>query len=367
MLSPRARRNWGKILPFGFLWMIYSYIYTFIEKGILGDSPIYPSTGNVYQFDSAVLVTALLAFPMGLAVGSIETFYFNRLFINRSYASKILLKSVLYILLIIAFLIVLSTVGNSIRNDMPIWKPEVLLSVKAFFASFAFWSIIIYIGSILSISVFLAEVSDNLGQGVLYNFLFGRYHKPREEERVFMFMDMRSSTTIAEKLGHIRYFELLQKCYFDITDAIIDSDGEIYQYVGDEVVLTWKLKRGISNSNCLQAYFNMRKAINENAEEYSKSFGLVPEFKAGLHYGEVTTGEVGVMKKDIVFTGDVLNSAARIQGLCNQKEVDILLSKQLVDQLKPSSNGFEFVAMGDATLRGRDEKINLYTVTQVPT
>ena len=80
----------------------------------------------------------------------------------------------------------------------------------------------------------------------------------------------------------------------------------------------------------------MKAAIKKQSRKYKKTFGLLPEFKAGIHLGEVTTGEIGVIKRDITFSGDVLNTTARIQGLCNQYEVDILVSDELLRAIADS-------------------------------
>ena len=67
-----------------------------------------------------------------------------------------------------------------------------------------------------------------------------------------MFLDLRSSTAIAEKLGEERYFNFIKDVFKDVTPAIIYAKGEIYQYVGDEIVVSWKMNNGIENANCLQ-------------------------------------------------------------------------------------------------------------------
>jgi adenylate cyclase len=54
-----------------------------------------------------------------------------------------------------------------------------------------------------------------------------------------MFVDLLSSTTIAEALGNEKYHNLLHDFYADITNPIIYNKGEIYQYVGDEVIVSW--------------------------------------------------------------------------------------------------------------------------------
>ncbi|HRD52110.1 MAG TPA: adenylate/guanylate cyclase domain-containing protein, partial [Flavobacteriales bacterium] len=77
----------------------------------------------------------------------------------------------------------------------------------------------------------MVRLSDQFGTGGLSHFI-GRYRQPRQELRIFMFLDMRSSTSIAEDLGHVRYFQLINELFQDITDPIVYSRGEIYQYVG---------------------------------------------------------------------------------------------------------------------------------------
>ena len=176
-----------------------------------------------------------------------------------------------------------------------------------------------------------------------------------------MFLDMKSSTTIAEELGHVRYFNLLQEYYADLSSPIIEHAGEIYQYVGDEIVVSWKLGKGLLKNNCIACFFEMKRKLNSLSEKYEDKFGLRPGFKAGIHFGKVTTGEIGVVKKEIIFTGDVLNATARIQSLCNSYEVDLLISGALKDAISLDRN-YLLKDLGETELRGRQEKMKIYSV-----
>ena len=62
-----------------------------------------------------------------------------------------------------------------------------------------------------------------------------------------------------------------------------------------------------------------------------------------------------------MFTGDVLNTTSRIQGLCNSYNVDVLVSAQLIEKANPKGR-FQVKSLGESELRGRDEKIGLYTI-----
>jgi adenylate cyclase len=181
-----------------------------------------------------------------------------------------------------------------------------------------------------------------------------------EEERIFMFLDITSSTAIAELLGHIKYFELLNDFFKDVDEPIQKNKGEIYQYVGDEVVVTWPLIAGIQDSNCLNCFFNIVSTIRDLSEDYIKKYDLVPSFKAGMHYGKVSRGTIGTLKREVIYTGDVLNTTSRIEGLCNMYGVNILLSENLIDKL-PQDNKYLSKRIGELVLRGKSTKVTLYT------
>lgn len=361
MLSPKAKRSIYRIIPFGVIWFVFGIIYLLLEKGIIGDLNYYPSTGNPYNFEGNSLVSLVIITTSGLFVGAFEIMFLNNLFINKSFSKKILYKTLIYIVIIITFLLIFTMLLNSYELQTSIFDSRVWTNVWTFVSSFTFWSVELYIVAIIGISLFYSEVSENLGLFVLHNFFIGKYHKPIEEERIFMFLDMKSSTTIAENLGHVKYFEMLKEYYSDLSDPIIQYSGEIYQYVGDEIVVSWKLKHGLHNNNCLHCFFALKESLNKQSEKYLSKFGVLPTFKAGFHFGRVTTGEIGVIKKDIIFTGDVLNTTARIQGLCNLHNVDILISDDLRNKMTLDSE-FQIQSLGKNELRGKNEAVELFTV-----
>jgi len=203
-LSAIQRRNLRKVLPFSFFAMMGGFLFAIVEQGILGGSDIYPSTGNEYSFQVNIVVTLVAGFMICALVGFLETLFFNRLFKNSSFFVKVFVKSLIYVLVVVTIIAGLASLANAFQLGMPVYSPTVLLSIANFIFDFAFLSIIIYVGAILTVMLRLAELGDYLGQSVFRNFVFGKYHRPRQEERIFMFLDMRSSTAIAEKLGHVR-------------------------------------------------------------------------------------------------------------------------------------------------------------------
>lgn len=362
MISPTTKRSLYRILPFGIIWFIFGLAYSLIEKGLIGNLDHYPTTGNPYDFQISIIASLVFMAFFGSLLGAFEILYMDKVFLTKSFWKKIVYKTLIYVALMVIFLINIAVIGNISRSDPSIVSQQLWGNVWIFFSSFALWSLLFFMGIVIVVTLFYKEVSENLGWEVLHNFFTGKYHRPIEEERIFMFLDMKSSTTIAEQLGHIRYFELLKSYYADLSAPVIKYGGEIYQYVGDELVVSWKMKNGITNHNCIRCFFAMKAAIHAQSATYKSQFGQVPAFKAGFHYGRVTTGEIGVIKKDIIFTGDVLNTSARIQGLCNHYEVDILISAELVRHLNLDKSDFQLKSMGENELRGREQKLELFTL-----
>ncbi|HEY8917887.1 MAG TPA: adenylate/guanylate cyclase domain-containing protein, partial [Chitinophaga sp.] len=260
MLSPQVKRNLFRIIPFGVIWFVFSIVYSLLEKGLLGNLNYYPATKGPYNFSRSLLITAGFSLLTGLFIGTIETLYLNKFFIQKSFSKKILYKTVLYLATITLFLIVQTVVTSSLEMRTTIFHKQVWGHTWTFLSNYAFLTVGVYIAVIIVISQFYAEMSENIGQVALFNFFTGRYHRPKEEERIFMFLDMRSSTHIAEQLGHVRYFEMLKAYYSDLSDPVVQYSGEIYQYVGDEMVVSWNLKNGLSNNNCIQCFFAMKAA-----------------------------------------------------------------------------------------------------------
>ena len=176
-----------------------------------------------------------------------------------------------------------------------------------------------------------------------------------------MFLDMKSSTTIAEEIGHAQFFELLKEYYADMVNPILETAGEVYQYVGDEIVVTWPEKLGLHKNNCIACFLKTTEIMEKRRPFYESKFGLFPKFKAGYHVGMVTTGEIGVLKKQIVYSGDVLNTAARIQAECNNYGSNMLLSGRLISKLD-KNHSFKFQEVANLQLRGKNEQVSLFSL-----
>lgn len=199
-----------------------------------------------------------------------------------------------------------------------------------------------------------------LGKGNLLNLIKGRFYYPKEDKQIFMFLDLKGSTTLAEKLGNVRYSELIQDCFYDL--AVVAKFGaKVYQYVGDEAVLTWSLEDGLKHNNCVKAFYAFKDELKRKEDYYISKYNEMPVFKAGLNSGIITVTEVGEIKREIAYHGDTINTAARLQGECNKLGTDFIISETLLHSLeKDSSINTKFE--GEVVLRGRLGQINMFSI-----
>jgi len=208
---------------------------------------------------------------------------------------------------------------------------------------------------------FLLVVNQLLGKNVLLNLFTGRYHRPRQEARIFLFADMVGSTGIAEQIGNERFLQLLNSCFFDITEPVLRHGGEIYRYVGDEVIVTWKTGDRVANSRAFACGMAIDALFKARSVEYEREFGVAPAFRIALHSGQVVAGEIGDFKREITYLGDVVNTTARIVQACRETGQPILASAGLVGLTKAVA-GMNLKPLGDFKLRGKSEMVELYSV-----
>lgn len=356
--SPQLISQIKQVLWITLVWTIVSIYQFLIGLGTILDLGYDFVVDPIVAFRASV-VTGVFA---GLMGGSVLVFLWEGWLRTKPYSWTI--KHILISYTILFFVVSIPT-GVFFQTklldltvaDSKVWQGlfKTLIHPSTLIP-YTFWLVIV----VLTLIAFL--VNDKYGPGVFKKFLLGKYFNPTREERIFMFLDLRSSTSIAEQLGEETYFNFIRDVYKEITPGILKFKGEIYQYVGDEVVISWVTRPGFNDANCIHCFFEVQSLLNAKRDYFAKSYGVKPEFKAGLHYGYVMAGEIGVVKRDIAFSGDVLNTTSRIQDQCNKLGVDILLSKDLLDKLDKDTLDFAPREIGDIDLRGKQEKVALYTV-----
>ena len=244
-----------------------------------------------------------------------------------------------------------------------VWRNDLWRALQAFWndaahTTYLFEKTMAWMGLYL-LTLLMIEINEKYSPGLFFAILFGRYVKPQQERRIVMFLDLKDSTPIAEALGHVRYFSFIRDFIYYVSTAILEYNGRIYQYVGDEIVTSWPSSRR-NAQKCFAALLEARRQLQGASEEFRRLYGHVPEFRCGIHEGEVTIGEIGVVKKDLAMSGDTMNTAARIRTACSELNRKFLISKE-VRELLPLQD-FQLADMGMIDLKGKSGGIELFAL-----
>ncbi|MBK6540444.1 MAG: adenylate/guanylate cyclase domain-containing protein [Flavobacteriales bacterium] len=311
-------------------------------------------------FLAVLALSAVTAIFYGTALGLIDVWVERHLGMGASLGRRILSKAVLYSMVFVVISIGTLAVFDMVMDD---WfaRMGMQLSDEARYR----WALTFIPTTLVGNLVvsFIKQVNRSFGPGMLVSLLLGRYQKPITEQRIFMFMDLKSSTRHAEELGPERYSAMIRDLFHDIDTQVPQHEAEIYQYVGDEVVFTWNAPALRDKSQCVRFYFAIEAAIAMRAEHYQRAYDRIPTFKAGLHLGEVIAVEIGEIKREIAYHGDTINTAARIQSMCSDMGRPLIISESMLRTCWPETeHPLRTEALGAVILKGKQNHVNIYAV-----
>ena len=306
----------------------------------------------------SIFVRALLVFFMSSIMGYLFVFTLKSIFRESSIAVNFVVKS---IILLVAALVMNFIVHFA--DDYFIRHLGSAGSVNNFYSNVmdSTWLLkrTLYWLILFIITQLYVEINDKYAPGVFIDILAGKYIRPKVENRIIMFIDLKDSTPIAEKLGHNQYFLFIRECIYHLSLALIEHGGIIYQYVGDEIVVSWKYSKH-NIKECLASVIAARKNIQKNSERFRRLYGMVPEFHIGIHTGDVTVGEIGVIKKDLAMSGDTMNTTARIRSACTEFSRKFVVSKDFAE--KSNLKDWQMESLGIAELKGKADGVELFAL-----
>ncbi len=301
------------------------------------------------------LIRETIVLLMSAVMGYLLVFTLKKLFRNYQLFISLLLKSLL--LVMAAFLMNgLLYALSSLQSSLPIQQSfhnlfYEIQHIHLLFQKLAYWLILIVVTQLV------IEINEKYSPGVFVDILLGKYVNPKTEHRIIVFIDLNDSTTIAEELGHTQYFKFIREFIYTVSNALIEYNGRIYQYVGDEIVVSWMYTEG-NIARCLKSIIEARKYIQKESTNFKRVYGFVPEFRVGIHVGDVTVGEIGVIKKDIAMSGDTMNTTARIRTACSDLKKKFVVSRDFIE--KSSLQEFQSESLGMIELKGKRKEIELF-------
>ena len=332
-------------LTVGILIAVYDYLVMRTQFS-LGPADEYSFPYSLAMNMGAALIGALLG-------GSFLVFFINEKYQDKPYGYTVIAVSISFILIIAFITLVVGIISPyfQINSDS-----IVLFDIPRTIKNTVVWSVIV------GLTQLFLQMNSKFGHGVFWNIIRGKYNTPKDENRIFMSLDINSSTELAEKLGDEKYHELLKEFFAEITNPILDNKGEIYQYVGDEVIVAWKFDNGIADNQCVKCFFDMKNNLEKKKEKFLQRYGLIPSFKAGIHWGKVIVGEIGIIKRDITYSGDVMNTTSRIRNKCKEFDVEVIASADLLAMLSLNES-YITKPLGAIKLRGKEKEVFLSALT----
>jgi adenylate cyclase len=316
-------------------------------------------TGGLDWGEELVVITGGMI--IGMASAAFELFAVPRLTRHYGAGAMVVMRALGYILLLAAFVHVYTFTlfgmvsGRGVTGFIDSERYRNFVSDGRFILGVLGLTLMSFVIS------FVWQVNRMLGPGILFALLFGRYRRPVTEERIFMFLDMKDSTAIAERLGDVRFNALKNDFYHDLSEPVLQTRGRIYEYVGDEVVITWNVRDGLRAGNCVRCFFLIDREVRRRRHDYLARYGVVPHFKAALHGGPVVTSEIGDLRKGIVHSGDTMNTTARIEALCRPLGQRLLISASLLERL-PEDLDLKLEDLGFVPLRGKETRMHIFGI-----
>lgn len=365
------RRYFSDWLFYVVAWVIVTVFYNFIYISIFElaielfdvssnttNEPVFKYMVSYHQYIEATMFGLLF----GTATFGINLVVDYTSIHRMSFGKTIVIKTLLYFLAIaVIFFMMMGIVLSFGMTPVGAKELQEFLNEHTYPLSATIGVALYFILSTMLIN-FIALMSKKFGPGQMLLIFLGKYNKPMTENRIFMFLDLKNSTTIAEKLGHIIYSKLLQQCFLDLNQLIPLSGAQIYQYVGDEAVLTWKINHYESNFiKPIQFYFAFKKKLEKKSKYYNSKYGVVPEFKAGVNAGVVTVAEIGSIKREIAYHGDVVNTASRLRSACNEFKKDLLSSEYLIRNIDEKYQ-YKIDEIGEVKLKGKENSIKVFSI-----
>lgn len=298
-------------------------------------------------------------FLLGIWTGVLEEFLFGRRFRSLALPLQFVAKVMAVNLLTLALLVVAFILGR--KDQLPMVGTAEVSALELVLMP-QLYRLILRVVVVTSIAILVVQMEEFMGRRMFFGFLLGHYEKPVAEERILLSIDLVGSTALNEKLGDLQYFRFLNTTHSLMTDAVLRNEAEIFKYIGDEVIFTWPMRKGLANANCLDLFFDIQQRITENAEELQREFGAIPRFRGAVHGGRVIIARTGHIKRTIDLSGDVMNTLSRMLGLCKELKADLLVSAQMLDRLGGATERFRVEPEQVLPVKGRKREVRAHVV-----
>ena len=186
---------------------------------------------------------------------------------------------------------------------------------------------------------------------------------PRSEVVTVFFSDIRSFTTISEKIGNpVKLIDMLNYYLDPMVENIIFHKGTIDKFIGDAVMAYWNAPLKIENhaDHALKSALNQIRLLDEINLHIEKEYGVTIDIGIGLNSGEVTVGEMGAVgRSDYTIIGDQVNLGSRLEGLNKPYGTHILISEYTKELL---SEKYYIRPIDLVRVKGKTKAVEIFEV-----
>jgi class 3 adenylate cyclase/CHASE2 domain-containing sensor protein len=188
--------------------------------------------------------------------------------------------------------------------------------------------------------------------------------KPREAEITVLLTDLRNFTTITERSGTQRMFDLLNDVFEVQTRAVLSLDGSMEHFVGDQFVAYWGAPRDQPDDAdlALRAAAIIFKGLDELKETLEPELKDLFGYGLAIHRGKALVGNKGSrMRLDFGILGDIINGCARIESLTKVYGVRQIITREVLERAadKPPVRFLDRVVV-----KGKAQPMEMFEVIQ---
>lgn len=191
--------------------------------------------------------------------------------------------------------------------------------------------------------------------------------QPREAYLTVLLTDVRNFTTITERSGTKRMFDLLNDIFEVETRAAIDLDGSMEHFVGDQFLAYWGAPQSQPDAadRALQAAQRIIAGLDALHATLEPAVKELFGYGVAIHTGKALFGNKGSQRRlDYGILGDIVNAAARIESLTKFYGVREIVTKEVVEKatLKLPCRFLDRIRV-----KGKEAPLEMYEVIQNPT
>lgn len=333
-----------QLISFGVGGMLLGLIYIALEQGFT----------NLFPFINGVAVGLFV----GLLIGYFEIFLFSPKSHQNSFLKLISLRVLTYTASIFIVILSVVTINRAIRQNQSFIDALISKESETYITGGRFQMAVAFTFFASVIANFIRLLSFKIGRGILINFFLGAYHKPRLVSRSFLFIQINNASLVLKEFPVEDYHNFLNKLYKEISLAVIHHQGHIYEYVDNQIIVYWDKNKADWSQSLFNCFLEIQNIVKINEDSFYKNYAIRPQLVFSAHDGEVVQAEIGELKTEIVFHGDVLNTTARIMEIATQEKKCFVFTQNMKDHLSKNKS---INSLGTISLRGKQNSISVYS------